>query len=161
MPLTRYWMTGCMALVLLLAGRLPVRAEDEAERRSPLARITLSSRFGLDETTRLIERQARAQGLSIVARAPSGAVAASAQAPAEAAGRVLVLGDEAGQTPAMQGVADALPLLPWQVWIRPGRDGGTEVSLLDPQQLPLPEGLPEATGRKARLWPEVLRRALG
>ncbi len=160
MPLTRHWMTGCMALVLLLAGRMPVRMEEDADQRSGLGRITLASRFGLDETTRLIERQARALGLSIVARAPQVAPPGSGQAADGAAGQVLVWGDASGQTPAMQTVSDALPVLPWQLWIRPGRNGGTEVSLLDPESLPLPEGVSEAMGRKARLWPEVLRRAL-
>ncbi len=148
-------MTGCMALVLLLAGRMPTRAEGEAPDRSGKSRLTVSSRHDLDETARRV---------GLLARELGGTVVASTALRADQAGadheRVLVLGDEAGRTPALQAEGDALPVLPWQVWLRQGADGRTEVSLIDPRGLPLPPGVAHSWQDRLQRWPELLGQAL-
>ena len=161
MHMNRIWMTGCMALVLLLAGRAPVRAAQEDDRPDSRSRITLSSRYGLDETTRRVEQLARSLGWSIVARTRPSPAAGEALAPV--ADRVLVWGDESGRTPAFQPEGAPLPSLPWQIWLKARADGGTEVSLIDPAALPVPqEGAPASQWReRVRRWPLVLKEALG
>ncbi len=55
MRMTRIWMTGCMALVLLAAGRWPVREEVDADPRERTritqgaVRIGSKPRVGVDE----------------------------------------------------------------------------------------------------------------
>jgi hypothetical protein len=152
MHMTRLWMTGCMALVLLAAGRwLPREAPEETasgERNRP----SLSTRHGLNETVSRIEKLARQRGLVVLARAPAQAAGVAAvasrqasradlnvaampsQAPTDA--RVLVLGDADGRTAAWQPAGQAVPVLPWQVVVRQRPDGGTDVWLPAADALP-------------------------
>lgn len=149
MPWSRLWMTGCMALVLMLAGRgaRAMGADGDDARRGPRALIQLSSKFDLDETTRRVEQLGRQLGWRVMARTSGEA-------------RVLVWGDEAGRTPAVQVAGEPLPVLPWQVTLRPLPTGGTEVSLIDPSAVPLPpEEAPTWRSRLAQ-WPQALRQAL-
>jgi uncharacterized protein (DUF302 family) len=120
MRLSRYWMTGCMALVLLVAGRsLPgpdlrssEREESDQERKGWV--VSLSNR-PLDETVRLLQQAARSHGLAVLADFTPGAIAGqvAGQLGGEAAGgpsgleRVLVLGRSDGHTPVLQLVGDA------------------------------------------------------
>jgi uncharacterized protein (DUF302 family) len=143
-----------MALVLLLAGRMPNRLEEESPERGGKSRLTVASRHDLDETARRVARLVRELGGSVVATAHGAPGQPEAQ-------RVMVLGDDAGRTPALQAEGEALPVLPWQVWLRQQADGRTEVSLLDPQGLPLPAGVANDWGDRLRRWPELLGQALG
>ncbi|MFZ5521108.1 MAG: hypothetical protein ACOZD0_07880 [Pseudomonadota bacterium] len=120
---SRFWMTGCTALVLLAAGQMPSAAEEDSSRRHA---VTLTSGYPVDETLERIVRQARNQGLAVVARldAPTS--------PADAAGRrVLVLGDEAQRTPVLQGQPHNRLALPLQVVVGPAPNGGTQVAVED------------------------------
>jgi uncharacterized protein (DUF302 family) len=160
MRMTRYWMTGCMALILLAAGRWPARDETEETQLRQGARITLTSKYGLDETIRQIERSARLNGLPVVARAsPTPPVGSAAQA---GQARVLVLGDEGGQTPMLQ--ADDRPVasadLPWTVLIHQRADGRTEVSLSDPDAMALPDGVSSELLERVTAMPQLVRAAI-
>ncbi len=158
MHMTRYWMTGCMALILLVAGRWPQRDEQEDDRQRQGGWITLTSKYGMDETVRQIERSARLTGLPVVARtapqppnAPSGDTSRA---------RVLVLGDEGGQTPMMQADSDTQPNLPWTVLIRQRANGQTEVSLSDPDAMDLPEGASASLLERVTALPQAVKDAI-
>lgn len=132
----RIWMTGCMALVLVAAGRWPVRDSDDqedADQRGQRTRITLTSKYDLAETLRHVERSVRSAGLPVVARAVPKVPGADPVA--SDAARVLVLGDDAGRTPIMQADGAPAPELPWQVLIHQRPDGQTEVLLPAPEAL--------------------------
>lgn len=159
---TRIWMTGCMALVLVAAGRWPVRDtddQDDAEQRGQRTRQTLTSKYDLDETVRHVERTLRRAGLPVVARAIPRAPGGEVIAPDAA--RVLVLGDEAGRTPIMQAAGAASPELPWQVLIHQRPDGQTEVSLPAPGAMAsLPDEIAPATLEKVSALTDTLKSAI-
>lgn len=158
MHMTRYWMTGCMALILLVAGRWPQRDELEDEHLGQRTRIALTSKYDVDETVRQIERSVRRNGLPVVLRttvqSPGGT------APTQGEAKVLVLGDESGHTPVLQVQDQAHPELPWTVVIRPRADGQAEVLLTDPGGLAPPEGVSEQTLQKVADLPDMLKAVL-
>lgn len=158
MRMTRIWMTGCMALVLLAAGRTPVRAEQDADQRGQRTRITLTSKYDLDETVRQVERSARSSGLPVVARAVPRT--GQGEGAAQATARVLVLGDDAGRTPVVQAEGDMAPELPWHVLIRQRPDGQTEVSMADPSAMAVPDEVHRALVQKVNALPDVLKSAI-
>jgi uncharacterized protein (DUF302 family) len=185
MRMTRYWMTGCMALILLAAGRWPAREEIEETQVRQGARITLTSKYGLDETLRQIERSARQNGLPVVARtalqppalagqpalvgaaqqvvepgAAPAAAKATARRMASGAVHVLVLGDEGGQTPMRHDDGAAAADLPWKLVIRQQPDGRTEVSFSDPRAMALPEGVPLELAQRVSALPQLVRAAI-
>lgn len=158
MHMTRYWMTGCMALILLVAGRWPQRDDLEDDHLRQRTRIALTSKYDVDETVRQIERSVRRNGLPVVLRTtvkpPHGT-----DGPQEEA-RVLVLGDEDGHTPVLQTQDQARPELPWTVLIRQRADGQAEVLLTDPGGLAPPEGVSEQTLQKVADLPDMLKAVL-
>lgn len=158
MQMTRYWMTGCMALILLVAGRWPQREEQEENQLRQRSWITLTSKYGMEETVRQIERSARLTGLPVVARAAPKPPTGSSHGAGEA--RVLVLGDEGGQTPMMQADSDTAPDLPWTVLIRRRADGQTEVRLSDPDAMDLPDGVSASLLERVTALPQALKAAI-
>ena len=157
MRMTRYWMTGCMALILLVAGRWPQRDEAEEDRQGYGSRITMTSRYGADETARQIERLVRRSGLPVLLKT---AVVPPDGAAEQGDARVLVLGDEGGHTPVLQAEGRPLPQLPLTVLIRSLPDGQTEVSLTDPSGVAPPEGVSAQTLRTVTALPELVRAAI-
>jgi len=139
MHMTRYWMTGCMALILLLAGRAPAR-EDGDEGGSRRQWVTMTSRHDVSGTARLLERAARTHGLPVVARAEAPVASDLDHEVAQA--QVLVLGVQGGQTPAVQMQGDTAPDLPLRLWLRQRADGQTDVSFADPAELARWHGAP-------------------
>lgn len=157
MRITRYWMTGCMALILLGAGRWPLRDEQEEEREGQQARITMTSKYDVDETVRQISRSVRRNGLPVVLNA---SVKAPDGADQDQEARVLVLGDEGGQTPVLQAEGQATPELPWKVVVRPLPDGQAEVLLNDPRDLAPPEGVSPQTASKVASLIKLVKNAI-
>ena len=131
MRVARYWMTGCMALVLLAAARWVERDERGGADQAEARRISWYSPLPLDRAAMNIEREARALGLSVVANVVP---TASGSGLSDTDGvRVLVLGDQDGHTPIMQADSDqAHPQLPWSILIRQRKDGGVDVSMANP-----------------------------
>lgn len=158
MRMARHWMTGCMALVLLVAGRGSQREEIEGEHVRPGARITLTSKYDVDETARQIERSARSSGLPVLLR--TSVRSEGREAPHGAPAQVLVLGSEDGRTPVLQPDERAAPHLPWRVTIRRLADGRTEVSLPDASHLPVPEGVDEQTLSRLHDLPRLIERRI-
>lgn len=157
MRITRYWMTGCMALILLGAGRWPQRDEQEEEREGQRASIALTSRYNVDETVRQIERSVRRNGLPVLLRT---AVRPPHGADQTDEAKVLVLGDEGGQTPVLQAEGQATPELPWKVVVRPGADGQAEVLLTDPRSMAPPEGVSPQTASKLASLIKLVKNAI-
>lgn len=157
MRMTRHWMTGCMALILLVAGRWPQRDEIEDEHLRQRARITLTSKYDVDETARQIERSARMSGLPVLVRT---AMQASSEALADDHTQVLVLGSEDGRTPVVQADGQAAPHLPWRVTIRRLADGRAEVSLPDASRLPVPEDVDAQTLSRLHELPRLVERRI-
>lgn len=128
MRLKRYWMTGCMALVLVAAARLPEVPDNEDVSDSRFGWVTLTSKHGLDETVSKLTQAARSRGMSILAKvSPQRGEQDVGKAPA----LVLVLGDHDGHTPVVQNAAHANPHLPMKVVVETRRDGSTAVSFHD------------------------------
>jgi uncharacterized protein (DUF302 family) len=155
MRMTRLWMTGCMALVLLAAGRWLPRDDLGEDGRGRL-RVALSSRHGLNEAVDRIERLARQRGLVVMARAPAKGLPDALGVAGERQARVLVLGDANGRTPALQREGQAVPELPWQVVVSQRADGGTDIWL--PPHEAWSDTLPEANGQGADVSPDTVRR---
>lgn len=156
--LSRFWMTGCMALVLLAAGQAtrPDDADADAERRHS---IVVSSRYSPEEAVAKISEAARQQGLAVVAQVAPHAERALADGGADM--QVLVLGAQPDLTPIVQAGPQAAPMLPLKVVLVRGADGGTLVSVDAPsywmaQQADLPADV--AAGVEA--LPQLVQGAL-
>ncbi|MES2090395.1 MAG: DUF302 domain-containing protein [Pseudomonadota bacterium] len=161
MRLTRYWMTGCMALVLMAAGRLPDlsdwRDRDEASVQRP-GWVTVTSQYSVDETVQKLEQAARFRGLSVVAKVSPGQVTRMGVGPTQA--QVLVLGHAGGQTPMVQTSANATPDLPLSLVIARGLDGRTRVSFDDGHQLLQDKDIPPEFIGGMTLLPKVVGAAI-
>jgi uncharacterized protein (DUF302 family) len=151
-------MTGCMALVLMAAGRLPELGEREDMAEPKLGWVTLTSKHGLDETVQKLTQAARSRGMSIMARVsperPAGHDAALAPA------LVLVLGDVDGHTPVVQDTAHAAPHLPMQVLVETQLDGSTTVSFHDGATLLSDDDVPREFIGGVRQLPKVVGAAV-
>ena len=159
MRMTRYWMTGSMALILLVAGRWPQRHELEDEREGQHERVAVISKYEMDETMRHIERNARKSGLPVLLRTTAKA-APGGEVPHAADAQVLVLGDEGGRTPVWQSAEHETPYLPWRVMIRKRADGRAEVILPDASQMPESEQLDERTLSRLSDLSKVIERSI-
>lgn len=167
MRMTRYWMSGCMALVLLAAGRWPQAAEREDAEQSGRGWVTITSKHSLDRTVKQLERAARAQGLPVVADVAADATGkgkdgrVATRASRNGTGRVLVLGRTDGHTPVVQQAGDASPVdLPLRVLLTSLPDGSTRVMFADPGQLADQSGLPEDIRHDLAALPRVVTAAL-
>jgi uncharacterized protein (DUF302 family) len=119
-----------MALVLVAAGRMPELPDSDDAADAKAGWVTLTSKYGLDDTVNKLTAAARSRGMSILAKvAPQRAGAQNDQPKAPA--MVLVLGDHEGHTPVVQDGADARPHLPMKVLVKTLRDGSTAVSFHD------------------------------
>lgn len=143
MRMKRSWMTGCMALMLLVAGRGVDAAEreDGADERPDW--VSMSSPLSVDETVRRLRKAAERRGLSVVAEVKPATAGDDA---------VLVLGTEDGHTPMVQNEQAALPALPMQVVVQARRDGSSLISYQDAQAWLSEDSLPdELRGNLVRL----------
>lgn len=162
MRMSRYWMSGCMALVLLAAGRWPELGDREESDLGRRGWVTITSKYSLDQTVRQLQRAARAQGLPVVADVAAGASTAQSVKGTglDGAGRVLVLGRADGHTPVMQA-NDASPLdLPLRLLLRAQPDGSTRVMFSDPRRLAGQEALPPDVMDDIATLPRVVSAAL-
>lgn len=177
MRMSRYWITGCMALVLLAAGQSASRAEPESARRGW---ITRSSRFSVDETIDRIEKAAQARGIAVFAKvgSPSAASAEAPMAPGErvlrgdamatpilegaaASSTVLVLAADDVGTPVLQPADSARIELPLQIRVEQGPDGRTLVAVNDSTYLAEQGGAPPDVLSNVAGLPGLIDSALG
>lgn len=168
MRMSRYWMSGCMALVLMAAGQWPSAARDADAGDADLERqgwVAMTSRLPLDQTVKQLQRAARAKGMPVVADVVAdGATASTRPTEGVSGARVLVLGRQDGHTPIFQA-ADAGPMdLPWRVMLQSRPDGSTRVLFHDPARIAAQiDHADPADGALADLGalPEVVTTALG
>lgn len=162
MRMARYWMSGCMALVLLAAGRWP-NMGDREESEGRRGWVSITSKYPLEQTARQLQRAAKAQGLPVVFDLPAAVAGRGPQGAsmgAEGAGRVLVLGRADGHTPVMQA-SDAAPVdLPLRVLLKAQPDGSTRVLFNDPQRLAQQDALPDEFLKDLAALPKVVSAAL-
>ncbi|MDI1259737.1 hypothetical protein [Aquabacterium sp.] len=159
MRLKRYWMTGCMALVLMAAGRLPELRDSEDASDSKIGWVTLTSKHSLDDTVSKLMQAARSRGMSVMAKVspqrPGG------QDMSQAPALVLVLGDTDGHTPVVQDTANAEPHLPMKLLVETQRDGSTTVSFHDGATLLSDADIPSEFIGGMRQLPRVVGAAVG
>lgn len=161
MRLSRYWMTGCMALVLM--GTSPMMRAKENERQQR-GWISVVSKYSPQDTIQHLEREARAQGMSVFAKWPlaESAQAADTRAQADDAAQtqVLVLGSEPDLTPVVQVEAGADIQLPLELIVLPRADGTTEVLLKDVAALTRGDEVPPEWAHSVASLTKVVDRAL-
>ena len=144
----RVWMTGSLAVVM--AAMIPLRDVSEAERSHAL-RLLRHSRFDVSETLQRIERAARDQGLSVLARVPG-------------APPVLVLAASIGGTLVVMDDADSRPAMPLSLMVSAAVDGGADVLVAAAQADGAASDwseLPASVADDLRALPGVIDRALG
>jgi uncharacterized protein (DUF302 family) len=179
MRMSRYWITGCMALVLLAAGQSPSRAEPDSARRGW---ITRTSRFSVDETIAKLEQAAQARGMAVFAKlggspaalagemaavVPSEAALTSAQADeggtlaSQVLPQVLVLAADDTGTPVLQPAHTARIELPLQIRVEQAPDGRTLVAVSDSVYLAEQGGAPPEVLSEVAALPGLIDSALG
>lgn len=159
MRVSRYWMTGCMALVLLAAQQAPARQQRVDADSTRRGLLKLTSKYNLDETISKIENAARQRGLPVLAIvAPRQSALDNSDKPAST--QVLVLGDEGGTTPVVQSTGDQGIELPLKVVVAQQPDGSTAVEISDPAALGEANGLPEQMVQSMAAMPDWVDAAL-
>ena len=159
MKLTRYWMTGCMALVLLVAGRGASAVDrDENDPDERHAMITASSQQPLDETLRRLQTAARRHGLEVMVNMASAGGAGESE-------RVLVLGHrDDGCTPVVQAATtdagEGQWALPMRLLVKTSADGATHISYGDPGALRASGELPPEMLHDVAALPSIVSAAL-
>lgn len=156
MRMSRYWMSGCMALVLLAAGRWPTVAERDDADPDRHGWVVMTSKLPLEQTARQLQRAARAQGMPVMADVqPAPAAQSDGQDQ-----RVLVLGSQDGHTPVFQR-ADAAPMdLPLRVLLRQLPDGSTRIMFTNPDTVLAQAGVPAQARDELAVLPSVVTAAL-
>jgi uncharacterized protein (DUF302 family) len=127
MRMSRYWISGCMAVILAAAGRMP-NPDDTS--RSSSKWVSLKTHLSVKDAAAQIEALARAGQTPVLVRTSAAGRALKASARTDTT--VLVLGDAAGQTPVLQAQADQLPALPLGIVISRTPDGLTQVQYAEP-----------------------------
>ncbi len=143
----RSWMTGSLAVVI--AGSLPARDASAAEPDRRL-RFLRHSPFGVVETVRRIQAEARLQGMSIFAMMPG-------------VRPVLVLASSVGGTPIVMDRADSQPAMPLSVTVCEGETDGADVLVASTEEDDDPrlwDELPAAVADDLHALPSVVDRAL-
>lgn len=162
MRMSRYWISGCMALVLLAAGQTPGRAESDSARRGW---ITRTSRFSVDETMAKLERAAQERGIAVFAkvdnRTPAALGGEAATGDHQPASQVLVLSADDAGTPVMQSESRARIELPLQIRVERGPDGRTVVAVNDSAYLAEQGGAPSDVLSNVAALPGLIDSALG
>jgi len=155
MRMSRYWISGCMAVILASAGRMP---NPDDTTRSSRKWVKLETHLSVKDAAAQIEAWARQGPTPVLVRtSPSGhAMSASDRADTT----VLVLGDAAGQTPVVQARGDQLPDLPMGIVIRRTEDGLTQVSFPAPDDATPLNEVPSHWQARVKALPGLIKSAL-
>jgi uncharacterized protein (DUF302 family) len=128
MRMSRYWISGCMAVILAAAGRMP---DPDDTTRSSSKWVSLKTHLSVKQAVAQIEALAREGQTPVLVR--TSAAGRALKASAGTGATVLVLGDAAGQTPVVQAQGDQLPDLPLGIVISRTPDGLTQVRYAEPE----------------------------
>lgn len=143
----RFWMTGCVAVVMAALGGRDATAED----RHAVAR---SSRYSLHETVQRLEACAPRHGLSVFAR-----VEPPATRPGLPPGdrvTLIVFESAQGGTPVLMDGPASPPRAPLALWVRSRADGSTQVLLASDDWADLPDGVARELTELPRLVADAL-----
>ena len=146
----RFWMTGCVAVVLAAVGGTRVVAAERSLQST-------ASRYDVVETVERIEACARQHGLGVFARMAEPA-SASTIAPEFSRGQhaVIVFASGQGGTPVLMTAANARPDLALMLYVRDGPSGGVEVLMPNEDW----SGLPPDVAHDVAELPRVVAEAL-
>lgn len=153
MRMTRYWMTGCMAVVMMAANQAQTRKSgDNASRKHTLSR---ASRYSLKTTIGRIQQAARDSGMGIFANVEGSGDEAHVE-------QILVLSDPSGATPIVQDAWSHSELgLPLEVRVSEMEDGTSVVTIIDAAFLEETHTLPQDVVRSVSQLPHLIEVALG
>lgn len=146
----RFWMTGCVAVVLAAVGSTRAVATERSLQST-------ASRYGVVETVERIEACARQHGLSVFARmAEPGSASRIAPEFTRGEQAVIVFACGQGGTPVLMTSADARPDLALMLYVRDGPGGGAEVLMPNEDW----SGLPPEVAHDVAELPRVVAEAL-
>ena len=160
MRLSRYWMTGCMALVLLAAARWPLQNEQDETELTRRGWVTLSSHLPVDETVRRLRQAAQRLGLPVMAQV-TPSISHGPGMKNQPQPQVLVLGQSDGHTPILQAEAASGLDLPLKVLVESMPDGSSRVTYSSAQAWSPPdEEVPQEWQQAMAALPQVVHAAL-
>lgn len=150
----RFWMTGCVAIVMASLSSNPARAKPEQDEQRMRGRSALSSPYGVSETVCKIEQAAHARGWQVFFKLePRGAEGGAPSA-------TLVLASPDGVTPVLQAEPAAGLELPLRIEVTRMQDGHTVVSFHDMRHDERRAQMPAGAMESLAPLPEVLEAAL-
>jgi uncharacterized protein (DUF302 family) len=157
MRLSRYWMTGCMALVLMAAGRGTLQGGRDGPDQERRGRVTVTSHLPVDETIRQLQQAALRLGWPVMAQVT----------PADQSGRggpessqVLVLGHFDGHTPILQAQTSSSLDLPLKLLVSALPDGSSQITYSTAQAWGPQAEVPSDLLRDMAALPQVVQTAL-
>lgn len=157
MRIARYWMTGCMALVVLAANQWSTRQEDNEARAQRRGLLSIDSPFPPDQTADKLIQEAHSRGISVIAQVdgPSGYSDSG-----RGSSRVLVFGTRDGNTPVLQGDGTGELNLPMKLIVERDASGQTTVLFEDPDTLSASRAVPGDVLDKVAALPGLIDAAL-
>jgi uncharacterized protein (DUF302 family) len=159
MRMSRYWISGCMAVILAAAGRMP---DPDDTTRSSSKWVSLKTHLSVKQAAAQIEALAREGQTPVLVRTSAAGRALKTSAGTDTT--VLVLGDAAGQTPVVQTQGDQLPDLPLGIVISRTHDGLTQVRYAEPdwarEGAPKQTDVPPAWQARVKALPGLIKSAL-
>ncbi|TAK80469.1 MAG: DUF302 domain-containing protein [Aquabacterium sp.] len=160
--MSRYWMTGCMAIVLLAANQWTNGQDDEDAPTQRRGLIAIGSRYPMEQTVSRLAEAARSRGFALIAQVKRPAQAESRESSGDDA-QVLVFGTPDGHTPVLQAANQESLDLPLKMIVRSHADGTSTVLFVDPDQLAARADLQDAGELADELaaLPAVVGEALG
>lgn len=160
--MSRYWMTGCMAIVLLAANQWMNGQDDDDAPAQRRGLIAIGSRYPMEQTVNRLAEAARSRGFALIAQVKRPAHA-DTRDHADDDAQVLVFGTLDGHTPVLQAANQEHLDLPLKMIVQSHADGTSTVLFVDPDQLAARGDLQDAgelAGELAAL-PAVVGAALG
>jgi hypothetical protein len=154
-PPFRFWMTGCMAVVMsAFAGTTLARTESRAQ-------VSHTSRYSVAETVLRIEASAQRHGLQMFALVDRGPSRSSPSSAAEGADwKVVVLASSEGGTLVTMDRPGGKPAVPMSLVVRENAAGGSEVLVGTADGGASLAGLPLHVQRDLAELPDLVAEAL-
>lgn len=153
-PPFRFWMTGCMAVVMsAFAGTHQARADSRGV-------ISHASRFSVAETVQRIEASAQRHGLQMFALVDRRAHQSAPGVPEGTGWKVIVFATSEGGTPVVMDHAGDRPSVPMSLVVRENGRGGSEVLVASRNEGPALDGLPPHVRRDLEELPGLVAEAL-
>jgi uncharacterized protein (DUF302 family) len=152
-PPFRFWMTGCMAVVMsAFAGTTLARTESRL--------VCHTSRYSVAETVQRIEASAQRHGLQMFALVETRGSASGKDVPGGTNWKVVVLASAGGGTLVLMDRPGGQHAVPMSLVVRANAHGGSEVLVGAASNDATLAGLPVQVKRDLAELPELLAEAL-